>query len=267
MIVRDLGDAWQVVLQPDHARVCGDFATAWGNGDFRVPAAMPSLSVASARHDDGWAVWERAPGHDSDSGKPLNFLDIDVGVHLAFWRAATAVVSSDDPYAGILVGMHGAGIYRGRYGIQPNLKLSLADQVREKVDAFVKEQERRYPTFLDEFSVEEEELWANYRLLQAYDLLSLYFSGQDMPGGLTVGEGGHLTPVPVDYGDGEPVQIHVQPLGDDTYRLDPFPFAGNSASFELRRRVIPKQTWDNEQQFRETFDKTPVDTLQIVLTR
>lgn len=267
MIVRDHGDTWQVVMQPDHARACGDFARMWGNGDFRSPPAQVSLAVASERHDDGWAVWERAPDHDPDTGKPLNFLDIDVGVHLAFWRAATATVSNSDPYAGILVGMHGAGIYRGRYGIQPNLKLSFVDEVREKVDAFVREQEQRYPTFIEEFSVDEDELWADYRLLQAYDLLSLYFSGQNMPGGLTVGEPGDLTPVPVDYGDGEAVQIHVDPLGDDRYRLDPYPFAKDEAAFGIKRRLIPKQDWQSGSQFREALAKAELDTLRFTLVR
>ena len=39
-----------------------------------------------------------------------------------------AAVLDQDPYAGLLVSMHGAGIYRGRYGTQPSLKLTFADE-------------------------------------------------------------------------------------------------------------------------------------------
>ena len=54
-----------------------------------------------------------------------------VPAHLAFYRACIAAVSDQDPYAGLLVSMHGAGIYRGRYGTQPSLKITYADEVRD----------------------------------------------------------------------------------------------------------------------------------------
>ena len=53
MIVRDLGDAWQVVMQPDHADLSAEFARAWAT------PLKPSLVTATERHDDGWAVWEQ----------------------------------------------------------------------------------------------------------------------------------------------------------------------------------------------------------------
>ena len=61
MIVRDLGDAWQVVLQTDHADLSGAFARAWADA-----APATSLVVATERHDDGWAVWEQSPRVDDD---------------------------------------------------------------------------------------------------------------------------------------------------------------------------------------------------------
>ena len=35
MIVRDLGDAWQLVLQTDHADLSAAFARAWADRDDR----------------------------------------------------------------------------------------------------------------------------------------------------------------------------------------------------------------------------------------
>ena len=64
MIVRDAGDAWQVVLQTDHADLSGAFARAWAERG----AGHDSLVIAAERHDDGWAVWERAPRVD-ESGQ------------------------------------------------------------------------------------------------------------------------------------------------------------------------------------------------------
>src|ERR1700748_568179 len=136
MIVCDLGDSWQIVMQTDHADLSGDFARRWTERTGR----SESLEVAAERHDDGGPVGEQAPMCDVDSGKPLNFLDVGVLAHLAFYRAGIAAITEQDPYAGLLVSMHGAGIYRGRYGLQPELRVTFAGDVRAQVDAFVGEQ-------------------------------------------------------------------------------------------------------------------------------
>ena len=112
MIVRDAGAAWQVVLQPEHAELSEEVARAWAD---RGPR-HESVVLAARRHDDGWATWERSPMVDGE-GKPVSFLDVHVPAHLAFYRAGIAAVTDEDAYAGLLVSMHGAGIYRQRYGV------------------------------------------------------------------------------------------------------------------------------------------------------
>ncbi len=92
MIVRDLGDRWQIVLQTDHAELSRDIARQWAQKTSR----SASLVTAAERHDDGWAVWEQAPMCDEQTGKPLNFLDVGVLAHLAFYRAGIAVVSEQE---------------------------------------------------------------------------------------------------------------------------------------------------------------------------
>jgi Protein of unknown function (DUF3891) len=212
VIVRDTGDAWQVVLQIDHADLSGAFARAWKERGRR----HDSLQVAAARHDDGWAVWERAPRLD-ESGKPVNFLDVDVRSHLAFYRACIAAVAEQDAYAGMLVSMHGAGIYRQRYGLDPALALTRAPEVQELVDAFVAEQEAK-------FGGEPGERHDNYALLQVYDRLSLYFCMRDVEGGEAAEFQGY----------------RLEPLGGWRARLSPYPFGESPATFSLVRRRIPK---------------------------
>ena len=127
MIIRDAGDSWQIVFQTDHADLSGAFARAWAEKGHR----HDSLVVAAERHDDGWAVWEQAPQVD-DSGKPVNFLEVDVRSHLAFYRAGIAAITEQDADAGLLVSMHGAGIYRQRYGLDPGLGLARAGERRPR---------------------------------------------------------------------------------------------------------------------------------------
>ncbi|HET9213675.1 MAG TPA: DUF3891 family protein [Gaiellaceae bacterium] len=261
MIVRDRGDDWQIVLQTDHADLSGQFARAWGNGDgFTAPSPLESVVVAAARHDDGWAVWERAPALDRDGVAPRNFLDVEVPSHLAFYRAMIAAVLDQDPYAGLLVCMHGAGIYRGRYGTQPSLKLTFADEVRDQVEAFVAEQEDRQARLLAELGVPEEERWTNYRLLQVYDRLSLYFCLRDVE----AGEPDTLEPAPRDYGGAE-TALAIEPAGPWQVRIDPYPFAERPARFRLVRRLLPKGGRRDGETFRREFAAATPEAVDVTI--
>jgi Protein of unknown function (DUF3891) len=207
MIVRDLGDAWQVVLQTDHADLAAAFARAWST------PLPPSLVVAAERHDDGWAVWEQAPRLDAD-GKPINFLEVDIRSHLAFYRAGIAAITEQDEDAGLLVSMHGAGIYRQRYGLDPGLGLARAAEAQGDIDAFVAEQEAK-------FGGELGDRRRDYELLQLFDRLSLYFCMRE--------------------GDEADLQgYRLEPIAPWHVRLTPFPFEEGPALFSLTRRRIPK---------------------------
>jgi diadenosine tetraphosphatase ApaH/serine/threonine PP2A family protein phosphatase len=244
MIVRDAGADWQIVLQPDHADLSGQLARAWAEKGER----FASVEIAARRHDDGWAVWERMPGLDPGSDRPRNFLDVQVLSHLAFYRAAIAAVSDHDPYAGLLVSMHGAGIYRQRYGRDPGLRLTFAGEVEEQVDAFVAEQEAGYPDRAAEVGVGEERRWADYGLLQVFDRLSLFFCMRDVENG----EAAEL--------DG----LRLEPLAPWRMRLEPYPFTGRSTRFVLLRRVLPKRGW-SEDEFREEFFGADPQRTEIVI--
>jgi hypothetical protein len=221
VIVRDLGDAWQVVLQIHHADLSGDFARAWAERRGR----HDSVIVAAARHDDGWAVWERSPLVDPETSKPINFFDVSVLSHLTFYRACIAAVTEQDPYAGLLISMHGAGVYRQRYGLDPALPLlTEADALKPEVDAFVAEQESRYEERTTVVGASEEERWHDFGLLELYDRLSLYFCMKD----LEAGEAAELQ------------GYRLEPVSPWRVRMDPFPFAESPARFSLLRRLVPK---------------------------
>jgi hypothetical protein len=262
MIVRDHGDSWQIVLQPDHADLAAQFARDWGNGrGFAVPSPLGSVVVAAARHDDGWAVWERAPTLDRDGKAPRNFLDVEVASHLAFYRAMIAAVVDQDPYAGLLVSMHGAGIYRGRYGTQPSLKLTFADEERDQVEGFVAEQEELHARLVARLGIGEEERWTNYRLLQVYDRLSLYFCLRDVE----AGESDTLEPVPRDYAGAETALV-IEPLGPWQVRIDPYPFAESPARFWLVRRLLRKGGSHDVESFGRQFAAAEPEAVEITVT-
>jgi hypothetical protein len=240
MIVRDLGDAWQAVLQTDHADLSAGLAEAWRE---RGPR-HDSLLLATRRHDDGWAVWEQEPRVDGD-GKPVGFLEVHVPAHLAFYRACIAAVADQDPYAGLLVSMHGAGIYRQRYGHDLGLSLTRVADARELVDTFVDEQEAAYEARMRESGTDDDERWADYERLQAYDRLSLYFC-------MRPGESAEIQ------------GYRIEPVSEWHIRMDPFPLEGDRAELSLVRRVVPKGA-RSEREFRDEFARTEPERLEIVV--
>jgi hypothetical protein len=245
MIVRDAGDSWQVVLQTDHADLSADFARRWAD---RTPR-YESLTIATERHDDGWAVWEQAPMVDAESAKPVNFLDVGVLSHLAFYRACIAAVTEQDAYAGLLVSMHGAGIYRRRYGLDESLGLSRAPDVQAEVDAFVAEQEASFPARAAALRASEDERRRDYELLQLYDRLSLYFCMRDVEAGEP----------------GEVQGLALEPLGPWRVRMEPYPLADTPARLRLVRRVLAKQDGWTDDGFRQDFFAAPPETVEIVV--
>ncbi len=262
MFVRDMGHSWQIVLQPDHGVLAGQFAAQWGGSAVGTPANHASLQVAARRHDDGWAIWEREPTINAGTPKPTGFLEVAVPSHLTFYRACIAAVAEQDTYAGLLVSMHGSGIYTGRYGTQPGLGLKQSAEYPELIGAFVAEQEAWQAEQVTALGVPDAERWANYKLLQVFDRLAIYFSLQDL-------EQGHSEVIaPVPAAGGSEVELSLEPVKPWHVRMSPFPFATNGdASFSLVRRVIPKQDWASNDAFRAAFDAVQPERLSITVSR
>ena len=245
MIVCDVGDRWQVVMQTDHADLSGELARRWADQTER----SESLTIAAERHDDGWAVWEQSPAYDVNAGKPVNFLDVNVLAHLAFYRAGIAAITEEDRYAGLLVSMHGAGIYRHRYGLQPELQLTFADGARQQVDAFVAEQEGAFEAKDAELGVTAQERQHDYELLQMHDRISLLFCVND-----TLAPGGG------DFGG-----YSFRGEGSGVLTVSPYPFDAGEQQFSLVRRLVPKRQWPDGASFRDDLFATEPERTTITI--
>jgi len=60
---------WWLITHPDHARLAGAFAGAWGNERFRRPEPRERVLFGIATHDDGWAARDAHPSITRE-GKP-----------------------------------------------------------------------------------------------------------------------------------------------------------------------------------------------------
>jgi hypothetical protein len=258
MLVRDAGDAWQLVLQPDHADLAGQLVAAWGAEGFARPARYDSAVLAATRHDDGWAVWDRRPRIDPDSGAPQNFFGVAVPAHLAFYRAGVEVVCDEDPYAGLLVSMHMSGLYRQRYGVVPAGAMRLSDELRARADVFCDQEEERQAALVAQLGVEERERWHDYTLLQIADLVSLFCGLGDLESGTASGVAEDAP-----MAGGGRARIAIEPLGPWRLRFAPYPFAERPLALTMVRRLLPKRAWSSDADFRADFFAATPETVRI----
>ena len=249
MIVHPVGDTAEIVMQVDHSDVAGDLASLW-------PGLEPRESVLTAAtlHDIGWRSWEACPRLDAETGRPQNFLSVDIRLHLEFYDTGIAEVTARDRYAGMLVGKHLAGIYRQRYGTQAALKLTRAPEAQAMIDEFVGRVEERFLALQRELGVSDEEFWRNYVLLQVFDRLSLWLCKGD-----PAGTGSMQIALP---GGGE---LSVEPTAGGC-SLRPFPLAREPVEISVPVRVVPLTGYANEADCAETILAAPVEQRSYTIT-
>ena len=79
---------WILISQVEHARLSGELARHWGAFPFAPLVPCPEVTDAIAHHDDGWAQWERGPGIDAETGRPLAFTEMPAEVGLPIWTVS-----------------------------------------------------------------------------------------------------------------------------------------------------------------------------------
>ncbi|MBC9734643.1 DUF3891 family protein [Nocardioides marmotae] len=264
MIVNRLPGELELIDQVEHGRVAGILAEAWGNTRFTAPSPVPAVSLAAAKHDEGWRAIDGALLFDELEKRPLHFLDIDVESHIPLYRAGVERVSMLDAYAGLLVGMHWSGIYRGRWQ-RPGAgsRLARTEETRRLQSEVVRAEEERWIGVREQVWTEQEpravfetRLWHHFELLQVWDLLSLFLCVvPDQPSPLepVVPWGPQLSgidhrsetvrlPTIGRTPGGERLDLVARVVGEGRISLDPFPFAA-PVTVEVEVQVLPDRGW------------------------
>jgi hypothetical protein len=255
VIVTRTEDGWTLVRQVDHQDQCAAMARAWGNATFAAPGDRPVLETAAAMHDEGWRQWEERPRVDGH-GRPMDFPDVDRAEHVALYRRGIDAAEARDPRAGLLVSMHGAGLYRGRMGLD-HVVPGNGDRPAVVEDFLAHEDARqaRLRGGLVHGPADERWEWAAYRCLQAWDLLSLAL----LWGRLSDREAITLRRVPRSEDDDAGVDITVRPAGRWRATLDPWPFreADDGCALPVRAREIPSVALGGDDALAAALDAAP----------
>jgi hypothetical protein len=267
MIVQRRGGDLLLVRQTDHAALSGVLAEHWGDGVFARPEPRASVLLAAARHDDGWREWEEAPKVNPATRRPYNFTEMPAGEHFPFYLRGIDGVVRDDRYAGLLVCLHLSGLYRKRYGLDPGLGLErFPPDVRPLVEGYLRQLDQRQQQLREQLrrdsavpaeAVEELAVWTNYRLLQVYDLFSLYFCMAPL-------REYALRHVPVNASQPD-TEIKLRPAGANALAIGPYPFDVAPLGAAVAARVVPDRDYTGDADLRAALAAAPVRTLRFEL--
>jgi hypothetical protein len=232
-------DAVLAVLQDHHLNLAGQLASSWGNDEFAPP--HPVVGYMARNHDAGWQEDDWQPGRDPGTGLPYHIMDVPPPKLVEIHRRSIRRNYAFHPYAGILGAMHTMGFYTTRLGVSDFLVMDeLRAEHGDVLDPLVEECSGLIRRWREELAddpeygalVDEERLLASYKLLQAFDTMSLYFClGRDR-------EEDPVTFPNVPTTNGASTSITFSPSADSTVAVEPWPFAAAPLSVVLDGKVL-----------------------------
>lgn len=258
MIIAETADSYQFVTQPDHATLAGTFAEHWGNDLFAPPEPGPPMTIAAYHHDAGWVEYDRRP-HLDENGQPIDFRDMPSETWIDLYEDGIEALVTLDTYAGLLVSMHGAGLRNRRYGLSPSWpatasayqpfidreearQVRLCRQLRDS-----NELSKRDATLLSTLhesstgvGADSSHLWTNYKLLQAWDTLSLAFCmTPSLPNATDI----ENVPSSDDSAD---QTLTIDTIAPDTVRVTPYPFDVTPLDVSVPVRTVQKGAFESD---------------------
>jgi hypothetical protein len=241
------GEAHFISMMAEHNDLCGQFARAFGNAEFERLDPFEEMVFVVGHHDRGWAEWDAAPDLDDKTGMPCGLTSTPIPTAIETNRKSPDFNEDRHPYCGLLSSMHSWGLYNERYGftafrVRPGASTSVPivqgfeSETRAVLDNEIARQERlRAALAADPATrdwVEEKHLMQNYKQLQFFDTLALYFNLRHAD------ERGEETYVHVPKSADEDASVTVRPQGDGVYAMDPFPFAGDRLEVACKGRYM-----------------------------
>ncbi|MGH7826637.1 MAG: DUF3891 family protein [Candidatus Binatia bacterium] len=276
MIVADGPKEYRLITQNDHGDLAGQFAAHWGNEKFARLNPYQSMVLAAEAHDNGWWNWDVNPSVD-ENGVPLTFSRTPREIRSDFYGKGIDNVVDKDLYAGLMVSMHGVGLPQQRY----ETMVSMTKRVDEYSLKFIEEREPTHKVMMVQVARMEqyagvntqEWIWFNYRMMQVFDRLSLFFCANfdvvSVPetGAHSAGKGYYgpiIDPTPMRFGVEDGV-VRLRAVDKTTVVADPYPFDQSPLRVGVRGRLIPRVAYKNQDDFREIYNKTSRDIFQFTI--
>src|SRR2546423_13498096 len=111
MIRRHVGNEFWLFTQHDHALLSGKFAEHFGNerDGYARPEPFDSVIRGVSMHDSGWPLHDDAPTLNKNH-LPLDVFETPPTIGPKVWTESSKRAAAEDPYAGLLVSLHGLSL-------------------------------------------------------------------------------------------------------------------------------------------------------------
>jgi len=235
-----------LVTQTDHSNLVGELAAHWGNDQFAAPAPYDSVVRAAVFHDYGWLRYETKPLLNPATERPYQFLELPFSQEQTdAYQWCIDWLTDIDPYSGLIVSMHRTGLWKNRYDtmIHPSGKYDL-EGIRPEIQALIDANEARQQRQRAE--LDDAQVWTNYRLMQVWDLLGLYFCCHEP-------SEDYVAPVPTSYANGSSVRLELTPRGAREVAMAPYPFDVHPLTVQIGYKELPDTPFADEESFRRAY--------------
>src|SRR5262245_44356562 len=263
MVIRELKNgSCFVSTQEDHAELSAQFAAHWGNDKFSRLRPYDTMVFATLYHDSGYREWEGSPPINAAKGRPFAHRETIPEFEATELKAYVKNVEwirSQDRYASLLVSMHRTGLWANRYDVFIYPKGRVRERSAEVMTAkraLESEQEREKIALGAGNAGFADELWLNFRALQIFDLLSLYFCCDGYVDDQQFKED-LIAPVPLSYDNQEEVELRILPAGQKTVRFAPYPFDVSPLTVGVRTRFLRAGQSASEAESLAVYHKAP----------
>ncbi len=217
-----------VIAQREHARVAGQLASAWGNPAVASLSPRRLLEQLVLEHDRGWDAVDPELERDPATGLPWNLVSTPLPALLRSSELGPDLNAAVHPLCGLLSSMHTWGLFHGRYGLSDRIFIDkIAPEHRPAVDAMLAGQLERQARLRAQLAAdpatapwaEDGALLHNYKLLQFFDTLALYFNCT------AAADRAVATFAHVPLQPGCDTTITVRPRRPGVYEVAPYPFS------------------------------------------
>ena len=240
------GEKRFVSTMVEHLALCAQFARAFGNDKFERPEPYAEFLFTVGHHDRGWDEWDAKPVLDAKSRFPAGLGTGPVPGVVNTSRKSPDFNEAHHAYCGLLSSMHSWGLYNARYGFSEFSVLGGGKSVpvppgqEDTVGGLMEGELARQARLKESLAanpdtaawIEEKSLIRNYKLLQFFDTLALYFNIRH------ASERGEEVFVHVSRTVDDDAEVTVCPLGDERYSMSPFPFAGDALEAHCQGRYF-----------------------------
>jgi uncharacterized protein DUF3891 len=236
-----------VLTMLEHLDFCGQLGRAFGNDNFQPLEPRSEAIYAVENHDRGWDAYDANPKLDPETGLPYSLVRTPQEDSLKTITGSPDFAERHHPYCGVLVSMHTWGLHNRRYGfsqfvVRQRTTTSITVSEAHKAEAQARlarelERQERLKAVVAADSktrswVEPSRLMQNYKQLQFFDTLGLYFHLRQEA------ERGEEVYIHVPQSAEADTNVSVRSLGQGRYSLTPFPFANDNLKVICRGRYV-----------------------------